>query len=195
MSEATDAAFALLMIGLSVAADPALTERAACWTRGCPDLVHDLAGSASALPRCPDAMGAIDACVALPVILALAKPAPRAFFLKRLKYVLGLRLLILLGTSLPAPSGCDGPFAHVLDGTCAQMGCSGHVAVALLACLALTRGAGLPLPLALGYAALVSVFVVASGCHYLLCAATAWLLVFALDAPPARRRPLCRPSR
>ena len=178
MTQATDVVLALLMMGLSVAADPALSERAACWTQSCPDLVHQLT-EAWPLPRCPDALPLIDACVLLPVVLALARPAPRAFFLQRLKYVLGIRLLMLAATSLPAPAKCEGTFSLIVDGTCAQMGCSGHIAVALLASIALAQG-GFPYVLAVAYSALVSALVVLSGCHYLICAFTAWLLVFAV---------------
>ena len=185
MQQATDVVLVLLMIGLSMAADPALSERTACWTQSCPDLTHQLT-EAWTLPRCQEALQFIDACVLLPVVAALASPSPRAFFLQRLKYVLGIRLLILAATSLPAPSGCAGTFG-LLDGTCAQMGCSGHIAVTLLASLALEKS-GLPFVIAVTYSALVSAFVVLSECHYSLCACTAWLLVFAVTGSFA---PVC----
>lgn len=119
----------------------------------------------------------LDLAVLVPCFLTLCDSATLRYFTSRLKYVLLVRLLLMACTTLPPP-GPGGAYATLVQGSHFQVGCSGHAAIVLLACVCLsspaTRGFWL------GYAVAVAVGILAASCHYSLCVIVAWLLVFAL---------------
>jgi len=142
-----------------------------------PDLLSRALACLGARPSCEEASPLLDLAVVVPCALTACREDSLAFFLSRLKYVLFLRLLIMVCTALPPP-GAPAQFDTYIQGSLYQVGCSGHAALVLLAGIALATPSSVPAWL--GYAALVSLGIIASRCHYSLCIFTAWLLVLAV---------------
>lgn len=134
-------------------------------------------GAVKERPGCDDSCALLDIAVLLPCMLTMCDASSLHYFVSRLKYVLLVRLLLMACTTLPPP-GPPGDYARLVQGSHFQVGCSGHAAIVLLACVCLSSPASLGLWL--GYAALVAVGILGASCHYSLCVIVAWLLVFAL---------------
>lgn len=135
----------------------------------------DLFGDLLEVDLCKRASPLLDAAVGVPCVLAAFNPDTSEDFFAMLKYVLLIRLIIMCCTTLP-PAGRVESYTTLVEGSSYQVGCSGHAALLLLACLLLSANGNRTAWLT--FAATVSLLIVLTRCHYTLDVIVAWLVVF-----------------